>query len=452
MATGRFFALLVCLLGFGSVAMADLSLSGIPKCAITCIFQELGHTRCSITDQACICNDQVFNSYVETCVQSSCTVKEMLVTKNQTLTACGVPPAPKYDMMSWFRGLLFGVQTFFVILKVANKLMKISPWGWDDLTILIAYANLAAFFPLSSSTEKSGAGRDIWTLTPDEITHRLLTIFICSLLYICGLAFIKASILFLYLRIFPDQTFRWILWGTQIFNLLVGVSFMIGTVTGCLPLNFFWDGWTGEMDGKCFDLNAFALCNGAFNLALDVWMLALPASQTYNLRMNWKKKAGVMLMFGVGAFLTAVSAYRIKALLDFATSYNITANSFLTSLFSHIELCVGIFVACLPSANQLWGTLSPKIVQAAGLSSRLLHPPKASRETSNASQTLPVAHKQPPPPVASSKGSSMRHFVEEFDDIDLDSPGPSPTATEYPRTPIKMIEKDEECFPGSSRS
>ncbi|KZL78094.1 CFEM domain-containing protein [Colletotrichum tofieldiae] len=147
------------------------------------------------------------------------------------------------------------------------------------------------------------------------------------------LSFVKASILFMYLRIFPDEKFRIILWCTQLFNCLLLIAFVAGTVGACQPLNFFWSGWTGEMKGKCFNLNAFVLCHGVFNVVLDLWMLILPATQLYSLRMKLGKKIGVMLMFGVGILisLTIVSAYRIKTLMVFATSYNVTGWFFFPS-------------------------------------------------------------------------------------------------------------------------
>jgi len=370
---------------------------------------------------------------------------------NQSKTACGVPPAPAYDITQWFRQLLFGVQTFFIILKVANKLMKLSTWGWDDLTILIAYADLTVLFVLLYLSERSGAGRDIWTLTPDQITSRVLTLFICSLLYTNGLVFIKASILFFYLRIFPDEKFRRVLWGTQLFNLLLGISTAATILGACRPTDFFWYGWwTGKMEDKCIDLNAFTICSGALNLALDVWMLMLPASQTYNLRMEWKKKAGVMLMFGVGILLTAISAYRIKVIMDFAASTNITGNSFLTTLFSHIELCVGIFVACLPSALQAWNTMSPKLVQATRLSSRLFNPAKDSHDASKAMQSTTGACEQPP--VAVYDESSIAHLIGDFKRIDLNKlPDQSTTETECQKPPDKLIDSSTKSSPGSSR-
>ncbi|KAK1966466.1 CFEM domain-containing protein [Colletotrichum sublineola] len=421
MAAGRFFALLVCLLGLGGVVAAvdPSSINGIPSCAINCIFQEIGQSDCSITNQTCICHDATLAAHVQTCVQANCTVKEMLATVNQSMTACGVPSSTQNDDIQWFRGLLFSLPTVFIIFRVANKLMKMSTFSWDDLTILIAYAILASFFPATYTAERTGGGKDIWKLTPDQITEYLIFLFTFSILYICCLSFIKASILFLYLRIFPDEKFRKILWYTQLFNLLLWISCTAASLAACEPLNFFWNGWMGEMKGKCYDLNAFAMCHGAINVALDVWMLILPVSQIYNLRMKRKEKAGIMLMFGVGIFLTAVSAYRIKALMIFATSYNITANAFQASLFSTIELCVGIFVACLPSTRQVWRVVSPKILKASHLSPRLPKSPKASCDVSQVSQATPGANEQPPAAIYDE--SSIAHLIEDFKRIDLNN-------------------------------
>lgn len=48
------------------------------------------------------------------------------------------------------------------------------------------------------------------------------------------------------------------------------------------------------------NLEAFIYTHAALNIALDVWMLALPASQIWRLNLSWKKKIGVLAMFGFG--------------------------------------------------------------------------------------------------------------------------------------------------------
>ncbi|KAE9582100.1 Satratoxin biosynthesis SC1 cluster protein 4 [Colletotrichum fructicola] len=449
MAAFRFLVLLACFLGLSSyVAAADLSYNGIPPCAISCILQEIGtgHSTCALTNQTCMCNDKVLAGYVQTCVMANCTVKEMLVAQNQSLAACGVPPAQQDTVMQWFRALLFGLPTFFIIVRITNKYMKLSPWGWDDTTCLVAYGVLAAFLPAAYLAEETGAGRDIWSLTPEQITYFLVLFYVFGMLYLTALAFVKASILFLYLRIFPDEKFRRVLWCTQMFNLLLLIAFVGGTVGSCQPIHYFWDGWTGEMKGQCINLNAFAMSHGALNVALDVWMLVLPATQVYDLRMPLMRKLGVMLMFGVGVFLTAVSAYRVKALLIFSTSYNVTADSFQSSLWSHIELCVGIFVACLPSTRQVWRILFPKIVTQLSRTGRSA---KGSNNESQASRTI----SSPPERarVVSYEEASIAHLVGDFRNIDLNDLPSEPETPSTPKTPKSRIEFKEEPCSGSSR-
>lgn len=47
-------------------------------------------------------------------------------------------------------------------------------------------------------------------------------------------------------------------------------------------------------------VNAMAYAHAGINIALDVWMLYLPATQVLNLRVSFKKKLGIMSMFGLG--------------------------------------------------------------------------------------------------------------------------------------------------------
>ncbi|WDK21952.1 CFEM domain-containing protein [Colletotrichum graminicola] len=285
------------------------------------------------------------------------------VARNQSSTACHVPITELSHVHRWFPGVLFALPTFLMMGRLANKWLGISPWGWDDSSIVAAYLILAAFLPASVFNLRAGAGRDIWTLAPDQITHLLLIVYIFGLLYFFGLALIKISIIFLYFRIFPDGKFRKVLWATQVVNLLLLISFTAGQLALCQPFNFAWVGWTKEIPGKCFDRNKFIISHGAINVALDLWMLALPLTQLYGLRMQRRKKLGVMFMFSLGVFLTAVSAYRIKAVLDFATSLNFPVDAIETALWSHIELCTGVVVACLPSTRQLWKRAFPNIVR-----------------------------------------------------------------------------------------
>ncbi|KZL78093.1 CFEM domain-containing protein [Colletotrichum tofieldiae] len=141
-ALARFLIRLTCLLGLGSFVRANsgLSLDGIPNCAISCVLENISYSFCAPTNQTCLCHDTVLEAYVQACVMSNCTVKEMLAARNSTQTTCGASPAQHENFMHWFRAVFFALPTIFVVFRIANKSMKLSTWGWDDATIVIAYS------------------------------------------------------------------------------------------------------------------------------------------------------------------------------------------------------------------------------------------------------------------------------------------------------------------------
>ena len=150
-------------------------------------------------------------------------------------------------------------------------------------------------------TTANGLGRDIWTLTPDQITAFGRFFFISEIDYFTEVSLLKLSLLFFYLRIFPGRAVRRLLWGTIVFDILFGVLFVLVSVFQCHPVDFFWTKWDGQHKGSCLDINKVAWVNAGVSITLDLWMLAIPLYQLRNLKLHWKKKVGVGLMFGVGA-------------------------------------------------------------------------------------------------------------------------------------------------------
>ena len=119
--------------------------------------------------------------------------------------------------------------------------------------------------------------------------------------YVLSLCLIKLSILFFFLRIFPDPTFITIIRWT--------IGFTILTTAIILILACLLPAPTGRAPGRGggylaagaqMDIQALILSHAGINVALDVWMFILPLTQLYNLGLKARKKIGIMLIFGVG--------------------------------------------------------------------------------------------------------------------------------------------------------
>lgn len=190
----------------------------------------------------------------------------------------------------------------FVLMRIFYKLFFcITELGWDDYMVL---ATVVSGVPSTIITDRgttaNGLGRDIWTVPFDQITNFVRWFYVMEVLYFLQLTLLKLSLLFFFLRIFPSTPARRILWMTVVFDILYGIAFVLAAIFQCKPISFYWTLWDGEHKGQCIDINALGWANAAISIFLDFWMLGIPLSQVIHLKLAWKKKVGVTLMFCVG--------------------------------------------------------------------------------------------------------------------------------------------------------
>jgi hypothetical protein len=224
------------------------------------------------------------------------------VTKNYTATACHAPVRDKTELLQNITIILGVVTGALVALRLAFKTV-ITRMGLaaDDWLILVTtLVGVPITYIGVHGTTANGLGRDVWTLAPETITNFGEYFYVMVVLYFAEITLLKMSLLFFYLRIFPSERTRLLLWATVVFNGVYGTIFVFLAIFQCNPVSFFWEKWDGEHAGHCIDVNSIGWAHAAISIALDLWMLAIPLSQLRGLNLHWKKKVGVAIMFCVG--------------------------------------------------------------------------------------------------------------------------------------------------------
>jgi len=79
-----------------------------------------------------------------------------------------------------------------------------------------------------------------------------------------------------------------------------GISFVAATVFQCMPVSYSWNSWDGEHVGTCNNIHLQGWLSAAFNMVLDMIVIALPMPYIYGLNMSLKKKLMVMFIFSLG--------------------------------------------------------------------------------------------------------------------------------------------------------
>ncbi|KEZ46553.1 CFEM domain-containing protein [Scedosporium apiospermum] len=327
------------------------SLDSLPDCAIRCLKTSVTNSACSIDDFACLCTNSDLQNALTDCALASCTMKESLFAKNVTQSSCNAPIRNRSrgikdvtTILSIITGVLVAGRLVFKQF-IAKMGLSMDDWFILITTIVGAVTKVIIVY----GTLANGVGQDVWTLPFDMITRFGMYFYIMEVFYFAEVTLLKVSILFFYLRIFPEPRIRRVLWATQILNVLVGVAFVITSIFQCTPISHFWTSWTGETKGKCVNVNALAWANAIISIVLDILMLAIPLSQLPKIKLHWKRKVGIALMFFVGTFVTVVSILRLHSLVTFATSQNQTWDNAPVTKWSIIEINVGVICACMPT-------------------------------------------------------------------------------------------------------
>ncbi|KAF2996152.1 hypothetical protein E8E14_000775 [Neopestalotiopsis sp. 37M] len=285
------------------------------------------------------------------------------VTKNVTETICQAPVRDKHQQ-SYVLTVTFGViSAAAVLLRLTHRITVTRGMpSMDDWFILITLlSGIPSTIVNALLVIPSGLGRDIWTLTPTQITDFGMYFYVMAVLYFLQVTLLKMSLLFFYLKIFPEKGVRRLLWSTVGFNTGFGIFFVVLTIFQCQPISFYWTKWDGLHSGKCLSISGIAWANAAVSIALDIWMLAIPLSQLRKLHLHWKKKIGVALMFIVGTFVTVVSILRLQSLVLFVDSSNASWDFVGVSDWSVIEINVGIICACMPSLRLILVRIFPAL-------------------------------------------------------------------------------------------
>lgn len=160
----------------------------------------------------------------------------------------------------------------------------------------------------------------------------------------------KISILFFFLRVFPNQKFRVCCWAIMAWVSISSALFILLQIFQCMPVDAIWRSWKGDYPDsyRCLDVNSLVYAAAGCSIAQDVTILVLPLPLI--LRLNTTcRKAAIVVMFSLGTFVLVTSCIRLRYLIMFARSTSPTWDYFDTTIWSAFEVAVSVIAVSLPA-------------------------------------------------------------------------------------------------------
>ncbi|CRG91986.1 hypothetical protein PISL3812_09040 [Talaromyces islandicus] len=250
-----------------------------------------------------------------------------------------------------------GIAYIAVILRIVARTKTAFRMGADDYLIILALPIFTVFFAFLCLTCHYGMGKHIIYVTSTK--GLIVSMTVVEVLYNVNIMWIKASILVLYVRIFPVRKFQMWTWVMMGVNVAYNITFLICSIAQCLPIESRWD---TSIPSVCLDYYAVVVASGVVNIVTDVIILAMPIPLIHQLHIPGRKKHMLSAVFATGAvacFISIARCIEASALGSADSTWDQVSALYVTSL----EISVGIVSACVPTYRPLISKVSEKIMR-----------------------------------------------------------------------------------------
>ncbi|KAK4443072.1 hypothetical protein QBC34DRAFT_337518 [Podospora aff. communis PSN243] len=279
-----------------------------------------------------------------------------------------------YDITdkSSLTSMIWNVNITFIVLVSVVMVLRLYTRAWithqffiDD--VLAIFASL--FILVSSATAlvatNYGLGKHVWNIPwpYENIINTVKTcvqlMYVAHVFYAAGTAFTKLSIITSYLRIFPHDSLRIILYVTAVVCTGIGISAIFVTIFQCTPVHAAWD--FTIPGSKCIPFVHFLYANAAISTLADVVLVVAPLPFFWSLNLPLRQRLVICVLFGVGFIALTASVVRIVFLRD-VQGLDVTYYLVSPLNMTIIECSLGIICISIPPMRPLFKKLAPGLL------------------------------------------------------------------------------------------
>ncbi|OAA65666.1 hypothetical protein SPI_02453 [Niveomyces insectorum RCEF 264] len=203
-----------------------------------------------------------------------------------------------------------------------------------------------------------GLGQHLISFTAPELRTFLILFYIGNASYVSSTAFMKLSLLFQYVRIFSESNplLRRLCQVLLVIVGLWGLAFSFMAWVPCFPVYAYWD--LVPDGGRCYgfgistDRTAF-VAHTAINMALDVFVLAIPVPIYFDGTAPLRTRAGLLILLLLGLLVNVFATWRLVLLVQSVDSFvetifDSTYYAPVTVLLASLEVNLASICASVP--------------------------------------------------------------------------------------------------------
>ncbi|PNS20655.1 hypothetical protein CAC42_2900 [Sphaceloma murrayae] len=204
-----------------------------------------------------------------------------------------------------------------VALRAYVRLRIVKSLGTDDWCILIAAITSLAYTVGGVVQTRYGLGLPPSLYLPQNQVIGFKLNYAFRFLYCISVSFFKFALCNCYLRITNNsssmRTYRKVILGTMLFTFVFMLYYCAVVIFACTPIHKYWH---RQIPGKCLPVPVVYYSPAVITIIVDVVLFLLPIPLVLPLRMNRRRKIGLIIAFLLGLITTVCSVLRLKSTID----------------------------------------------------------------------------------------------------------------------------------------
>ncbi|KAH8665080.1 hypothetical protein BGZ60DRAFT_63391 [Tricladium varicosporioides] len=249
--------------------------------------------------------------------------------------------------------ILLSLATLAVGLRFYTRTKITRYIGADDWWMLATWIFALGQFALWTVYDHIGNAQHVWNLKPQNITQFYLILWLVQMAYPLGIGLIKMSILALYLRLFPSDTFRLIIQCAMGFIGAMTTAVVFAVMFSCNPVDSNWKIPPWEKP-NCINRTNLVFAISGLAFVTDIAVLLMPMKYLIRLRVSTRERIQVIAVMGLGGVTCIASIVRFKYMGVVAYGSDPTWDGFYLSFWSSIEFHLGVITSCIPAIKPLY--------------------------------------------------------------------------------------------------
>ncbi|KAF5974640.1 L-fucose permease [Fusarium coicis] len=264
---------------------------------------------------------------------------------------------------------LFTLGTVVYGLRVLTRVRLLkNPLRLDDFLTGASLIACWAFYGCTMGmVAQGGCATNFWQVTRSQYESLLKWTIPVNIFYMLSSDLAKISLLFFYLRLSPERTFRMAIYVLiSLFGLYALIYTMI-SLFGCQPIKASWD-LAAQATGKCVDKFGFFLAASVANVVMDLVILLLPLRIIIPLQIPRRQKMSLLFLFTTGGFVIIVAIYNCVLTVKLFSSPNYTWGLAYELCWMYAELTGCVICASASSLKPFFKRILPKVFSSHGVS------------------------------------------------------------------------------------